>query len=58
MVKSIVFDALRQHVEEDGYAIVPDAVPRELLRELDHALVAARTETRNLLSMPALPYAI
>jgi hypothetical protein len=49
-----MFDALRQHVEEDGYAIGPDAVPQELLRELDQALDSGHAGTRNLLSVPAV----
>jgi ectoine hydroxylase-related dioxygenase (phytanoyl-CoA dioxygenase family) len=49
-----MFDALRQHIEEDGYAIAPDAVPEELLRELDQALDAGQAGIRNLLGVPAV----
>lgn len=49
-----VRDALRQAVEQDGYAIAPDAVPEGLLRELDQALDAGHAGTRNLLSVPAV----
>ena len=52
--RPIVFDALRQAVEQDGYAIAHDAVPEEMLGGLGHALDAARAGTRNLLSVPAV----
>lgn len=52
--QSSMIVSLRQHFEEDGFAIVPHAVPEEMLRELDHALDAARAGTRNLLSVPAV----
>ena len=52
--RPIVFDALRQAVEQDGYAIAHAAVPEEMLGGLGHALDAARAGTRNLLSVPAV----
>jgi len=49
-----MLDALPQHVEQDGYAIAPDAVPQELLRELDQALDAGHAGARNLLGVPVV----
>ncbi len=49
-----MFDPLPQHVEQEGYAIAPDAVPQELLRELDRALDAGHAGARNLLGVPVV----
>ena len=43
-----------KYVEREGYAIAFDAVPQELLWELDQALDAGHAGTRNLLSVPAV----
>jgi hypothetical protein len=47
-------DELRQSVERDGYAIVTDAVPLQLLGDLDTALDADRAGTRNMLNIPTV----
>lgn len=54
MVPLRMFDALRQHFEENGFALVPNAVPEEMLRQLDQAFDARHAGTRNLLIVPAV----
>jgi len=46
--------ALRQQLDEDGFATALGAIPEDLLRELDQAFDAGLAGTRNLLAVPAV----